>query len=152
MQIPAKVDYGLRALLELTARGQPVSAETVAGAQGLPPKFLVSILSELKRAGLITTRRGTDGGYQLGRPPGEITVADVIRALDGPLAEVRGLRPEDTAYQGTAAHLQQLWIATRASLRNVLEHVTLDDIATGKLPTQVTRLVADPDAWHARAR
>ncbi len=150
MHIPAKVDYGMRALLELAQSGEPSTSEALAGAQQLPPKFLVAILNDLRRSGLVTSQRGVDGGYRLARPPSKITVADVMRALDGPLAEVRGLRPEMTAYDGAAEHLQDVWVAARASLRGVLERVTLEDVVRGRFPAPVARLVADPDAWVPR--
>jgi Rrf2 family protein len=152
MHIPAKVDYAMRALLELSQHGEPATAETLAHAQNLPPKFLTSILNDLRRAGLVTSRRGLEGGYRLSRPPGEIAVADVMRAIDGPLAEVHGLRPEMTTYQGAAQHLQEVWIATRASLRAVLETTTLDHVIKGQLPKPVAKLVANPDSWLPRVR
>ncbi len=152
MHIPAKVDYGMRAVLELARRGEPATGEALAQAQGLPAKFLAAIMNDLRRAGLVSSQRGTEGGYRLSRPPGQISVADVMRALDGPLAEVRGLRPEMTAYEGAAEYLQDVWVATRASLRAVLERVTLEDVVKGKLPAPVARLVADPDAWEPRIR
>lgn len=148
VHIPAKVDYGLRALLSLAAAGAPKTTEQLAADQGLPPRFLGAILAELRRAGLVASQRGADGGYRLARPPAEITCADVIRVLDGPLAEVRGYRPEATSYEGPASHLQEVWVAVRAALRQVLEQVTLEDIASGKLPRHVERLTADPDAWQ----
>jgi Rrf2 family protein len=152
MHIPAKVDYGMRALLELASRDEPATGESLARAQGLPAKFLAAIMNDLRRAGLVHSQRGLEGGYRLGRPANQITAADVMRALDGPLAEVRGLRPEMTAYEGSAARLQDLWVATRASLRAVLERVTLEDMVKGKLPGHIARLVADPDAWEPRVR
>jgi Rrf2 family protein len=152
VHIPAKVDYGMRALLTLTQRGEPATAESLATAQALPAKFLGSILNDLRRAGIVASQRGADGGYRLARPPEAISVADVMRALDGPLAEVRGLRPEDTRYDGAAAHLQDVWVAVRASMRAVLEQVTLDDVVRGRLPRSVARLTEDPDAWVARVR
>ena len=152
VHIPAKVDYGMRALLELACADAPATGESLARAQGLPGKFLAAILNDLRRAGLVSSQRGLEGGYRLGRPAGQITAADVFRALDGPLAEVRGLRPEMTSYEGAAAHLQEIWIATRASLRAVLEQVTLDDIVKGKLPDHIARLAADPDSWEPRVR
>jgi Rrf2 family protein len=148
VHIPAKVDYGLRALLALAAASEPQTAELLAAEQQLPPRFLGAILSELRRAGLVASQRGADGGYRLARPAATITVADVIRALDGPLAEVRGYRPEATFYDGAAENLRAVWVAVRASLRSVLEHVTLADIVTGKLPKSIARLTADPDAWE----
>lgn len=148
MHIPAKVDYGLRALLSLAAAGKPQTADELAAAQGLPSRFLGAILADLRRAGLVASQRGAEGGYRLARPPGQITLAEVIRVLDGPLAEVRGYRPEATSYDGAAAHLQQVWVAVRASLRQVLEHVTLAEVVSGKLPKSLLRLTADPDAWE----
>lgn len=147
VHIPAKVDYGLRALLSLAAAGSPQTTEQLAEDQGLPPRFLGAILAELRRAGLVASQRGAEGGYRLARSPSEITCADVIRVLDGPLAEVRGYRPEATRYEGSSEHLQKVWVAVRASLRQVLEHVTLADIANGKLPKNVERLTEDPEAW-----
>jgi Rrf2 family protein len=148
VHIPAKVDYGLRALLSLAVAGVPQTADTLAADQGLPPRFLGAILADLRRAGLVASQRGADGGYRLARPPEDITVAEVIRALDGPLAEVRGFRPEATSYDGAAEHLQQVWVAVRGSLRQVLENVTLAQVASGKLPKTVVKLTADPDAWE----
>jgi Rrf2 family protein len=149
MHIPAKVDYGIRALLALAAGGTPQTAESLAGEQGLPPRFLGAILADLRRAGIVASQRGAEGGYRLVREPGAVTIADVIRALDGPLAEVRGYRPEVTNYDGAAENLQQVWVAVRASLRSVLENVTLADVIAGKLPANVETLVTDPDAWIA---
>ena len=149
VQIPAKADYGIRALLTLANATSSVSAEHLAAEQGLPPRFLGAILADLRRAGVVASQRGAEGGYRLAREPGAITIADVIRALDGPLAEVRGFRPEATTYDGAAEHLQQVWVAVRASLRDVLEKVTLTDVLTGELPAHVQRLVGDPDAWVA---
>ena len=150
VHIPAKVDYGMRALLALAETGDPSTAEDLAEAQGLPPKFLGAILNDLRRAGLVASRRGSEGGYRLARPARDITVADVMRALDGPLAEVRGLRPEAAHYVGAAEHLQDVWVAVRAGLRRVLDTVTLDDVVRGKLPRPVAKLLDDPDAWAPR--
>lgn len=150
MHIPAKVDYGMRALLTLAALGDPATSEDLAEAQGLPAKFLGSILTDLRRAGLVSSQRGAEGGYRLGRPANRITVADVMRALDGPLAEVRGERPESAVYGGAAEHLQEVWVAVRAALRGVLEQVTLEDVVRGRLPRSVARLTEDPDAWTPR--
>lgn len=152
MHIPAKVDYGMRALLELAVIEGPATGESLANAQGLPPKFLAAILNDLRRSGMVASQRGLEGGYRLSKLPSEITVADVVRVLDGPLAEVRGLRPEMTSYTGAAEHLQDVWVAARASLRSVLEHVTLEDVVKGKLPPRIARLVADPDSWVPRVR
>ena len=131
MRVSAKVDYALRALLELAAAPPPgqVSAERLAMAQAIPPKFLENILLELRRGEIVISQRGVDGGYRLARPAGEISVADVIRALEGPIASVRGVRPEELEYTGNARRLQPLWIELRASMRDVLEGTTLADLA-----------------------
>jgi Rrf2 family protein len=150
MRVSAKADYALRAAAELAAaegRG-PVKGEQLARAQEIPPKFLENILLELKHAGLVRSQRGVEGGYWLARPAAEITLAEVIRAVEGPLANVRGTRPESVEYRGAAEPLRQVWIAVRASLRNVLESVTLADIAGGELPASLDDLVADPEAWR----
>jgi Rrf2 family protein len=149
--ISAKVDYAVRALCTLAdADGKPVTAEMLAKSQRLPAKFLESILNDMRRAGLLLSQRGADGGYRLARPAASITVAEVIRPLDGPLAEVRGLRPEATEYDGSAQHLQEVWVAVRASLRSVLEKVTIADIVSGELPKSVHKMTTDPDAWLSR--
>jgi Rrf2 family protein len=127
-----------------------MTAEAVATDQGLPGKFLGVILNDLRRAGILVSHRGREAGYNLARPASEITLADVIRALEGPLAQVRGVRPETATYQGAAQHLQDAWIAVRASLRAVLEHMTIEQVATGQLSPEVAQLVADPDNWVAR--
>lgn len=150
VQISAKVDYGVRALLVLAASAEPMTAEAIAQDQGLPAKFLGVILNELRRAGIVVSHRGREAGYNLGRPAAEITLADVIRALEGPLAQVRGLRPETATYQGAAQHLQEAWVAVRASLRAVLENVSIENVVKGELPKGVAELVSEPDAWVAR--
>jgi Rrf2 family protein len=151
VHIPAKVDYAMRALLTLAAAdGVPSTADELASAQRLPSKFLGSILNDLRRAGIVASQRGAEGGYRLARPANSITLADVMRALDGPLAEVRGLRPEAAQYEGAAVRLQDVWVAVRASLRNVLDHITLEDVVKGRLPRSVAKLTADPDAWLPR--
>lgn len=122
-------------------------AEQIARAQEIPPKFLESILLQLRRAGIVNAQRGPDGGYWLARPANEISLAQVIRAIDGPLAHIRGQRPEDLGYRGAAAALQEVWIALRASERQILELVTLADVATGQLPDRVRELAEDPAAW-----
>lgn len=140
----------MRALVVLASSGQErVSCEALAEAQQIPTRFLEGILNQLRRAGIVASRRGNEGGYLLSRPAKDVTVADVIRALDGPLAEVRGMRPEQSEYKGPVEPLQTVWVAARASLRNVLEHVSVGDIATGRLPRKVTRLADDPDAWKS---
>ena len=152
MYISAKVDYGTRALLALAVAPQdtPVKGEVLAAAQDLPVRFVENILVELRRAGLVNSQRGADGGYRLAQPADAISIAAVIRALEGPLADVRGLRPEDARYQGPAEHLRDVWVALRAALRLVLESVTLADVAQGRLPAAVTELLEDPEAWHRR--
>ena len=151
MYISAKVDYATRVLLTLAASdGKPIRGETLALEQGLPVRFVENTLVELRRAGLVTSQRGADGGYRLGRPASEISVADVIRTLEGPLAEVHGLRPDQRSYEGAAEHLQEVWVALRASMRSVLEQVTLEHIVKGKLPARVAKLVSDPDSWQPR--
>jgi len=151
MRISAKADYAMRAALELAvAEDPPVKGERIAAAQGIPLKFLEHILIDLRHAGLVVSQRGPEGGYRLDRPPGEISVADVIRAVDGPLAAVRGERPETMSYDGPAEELLPVWIALRASVRGVLENVTLADIATGKLPAAVGELARERDAWKRR--
>lgn len=140
----------MRALVVLAGSGEErVSCEALAEAQQIPTRFLEGILNQLRRAGIVASRRGNEGGYLLSRPARDIMVADVIRALDGPLAEVRGMRPEQSEYKGPVEPLQTVWVAARASLRNVLEHVSVGDIATGRLPRRVTRLADDPDAWKS---
>jgi Rrf2 family protein len=153
MRISAKADYAVRACIELAlASGgeRATKGETVATAQGIPMKFLENILGDLRHAGLVRSQRGADGGYWLNRPPTEVSVADIIRAVDGPLASVRGQRPEDVPYSGSAAPLQQVWIAVRHNLRAVLETVTLADLATDGLPAGIAKLADDPEAWVTR--
>jgi Rrf2 family protein len=152
MRITAKADYAVRAAAELAAAesdGALVKGEHLARSQSIPQNFLENILTELRRAGIVRTRRGADGGYQLARPAAEITVAEVLRAVEGPLAAVQGNRPEVLEYEGAAAHLPEVWIALRASLRSVLEHVTLADLASGKLPAVVKERTRLKDSWRA---
>jgi Rrf2 family protein len=151
VQITAKADYAVRALLEIADKGgQPVKGERIAEAHDIPPKFLESILSEMRQAGLVLSRRGADGGYWLAKAPSGVTIADVIRAADGPLALVRGDRPESVTYEGPAERLTEVWVAVRASLRAVLEEVTLADVLANRLPGQVTALLNDPGADRRR--
>lgn len=148
MRVSAKADYAIRAAVELAASGEgPVKGDRIAKAQEIPPNFLENILSDLRNAGLVASRRGADGGYWLARPADTVSLADVIRAVDGPLANVRGVRSEQIEYQGSAEKLRDVWVAVRASLRGVLETVTLADLARGELPASVAALAADPDAW-----
>jgi Rrf2 family protein len=150
VQIPAKVDYAIRALLSLAASDSSLTTEQLAAEQHLPSKFLGAILSDLRRGGVVSSQRGADGGFRLARPASDITIAEVLRVLGGPIAGVRGLLPESLEYEGAATHLRDVWIALRGSLRQVLEHVTLADIVSGQLPVDVTRFTDDPDAWHVR--
>jgi Rrf2 family protein len=152
VRISAKTDYAVRAAAELAAahEGQWVKTENVSTAQDIPLPFLLNILAELRTAGLVRSRRGVDGGYQLARPATELTVADVIRAVDGPLANIAGSRPEEVEYSGAAVALRSTWVALRATMRSVLESVTLADLAAGNLPATVGDLLVDDDVWQAR--
>ncbi|MGB2756696.1 MAG: Rrf2 family transcriptional regulator [Acidimicrobiia bacterium] len=152
MYISARADYVTRALLVLAAApdGGPVTAASIAEQQHMPQKFVENSLVDLKKSGLVSSVRGNAGGFKLARPAAEITVADIIRAVDGPLAEIRGERPETMVYEGPAEHLQHVWVAVRASLRAVLEHVTLEQIVGGELPPPTTQFSDDPDAWIRR--
>jgi len=155
MHVSAKADYGMRALLELTSAWEEnptrlVKGEVIATAQDIPLKFLEGILRQLRQYGIIASQRGAEGGYRLDRNPQDVTIADVVRALDGPLAAVRGQRPEDLDYSGASEHLREVWIAVRASMRHVLEHISLADVAAGTLPTTITDLLAEPGAWQRR--
>ncbi|RFU38867.1 Rrf2 family transcriptional regulator [Actinomadura logoneensis] len=150
MRLSARVDYALRAAAELAVAGsKPVTAVQLAEAQQIPPKFLENILGQLRRSGLVRSQRGPEGGYWLARPADRIALADLIRAIDGPLLGVRGERPEHVGYEGPAASLQDVWIALRASERAILEQVTLAHIASGELPEQVRKLTEDPAAWES---
>jgi Rrf2 family protein len=146
----AKADYAVRAAVELAAVGGMVTADQLAQAQSIPVNFLENILRDLRRSGLVESRRGQQGGYLLARPADKISIADVIRAVEGPLANVRGLSPDQLGYEGSAARLREVWVALRASVRNVLEQVTLADVARGELPPHVEELTRDADAWARR--
>lgn len=152
MKITAKADYAVRAALELAAapEGERVKGPRLAEAQDVPPQFLEQILHDLKKAGLVKTKRGARGGYILALPPEEINLADVIRAVEGPLADIHDLSPEETDYSGAAARLSEVWIAVRASLRSVLEEVTLAELSAGRLPDSVVDLLDEPEAWQTR--
>jgi Rrf2 family protein len=154
VRVSAKADYAVRAAVELAAAdpSAPLKAERIADAQDIPIKFLETILLELKHAGIVRSQRGPDGGYTLARPAKDISIADVIRAVDGPLANVRGDRPENQHYRGAAEHLTDVWIAVRAALREILESTTLADLAAGALPARVTELSQDPEAWVSLGR
>jgi Rrf2 family protein len=152
MRISHKVDYGVRVMTsiaehELDHPGVPVTRQALAERDDLPPGFLVDILGQLRTAQLLRSQRGGDGGWSLARPADQITVADVIRALEGPLASVRGVRPHELAEQGGREPFISMWVAVRAALRSVLEAVTIAHLATGELPEPVTRLAADADSW-----
>jgi len=148
MRVSAKADYAIRAAVELAAAGEgPVKGDRIATAQSIPPNFLENILADLRNAGIVGSRRGAEGGYWLARPADEVSLADVIRAVDGPLANVRGVRSDQLSYDGSAEALADVWIAVRASLRAVLEQVSLAEVARGELPDHVRQLAADPDAW-----
>ncbi len=153
VEITAKTEYAVRAMLQLAEAAEPelpVSVDALAQAQGLPRKFLEAILADLRRAELVISTKGARGGYRLVRPASEIPVGAVFRAVDGPLAEVRGRRPHQTAYDGVAEHLPVLWVAVRSSLRRVLDETSLEQLRSGELPDHVRRLADEPDAWLSR--
>jgi Rrf2 family protein len=152
MHVTAKADYAVRAVVELAAGSQdsPRKVDEVAQAQGIPVSFLENILTQLRSAGLVRSQRGPEGGYWLAKPAEEVNLAQVIRAVEGPLVGVRGLRPEEVSYTGSAESLQQVWLALRANLRKVLEHVTLADVASGKLPKDIVALTKQEEAWETR--
>lgn len=150
MRVSAKADYAVRACAELAAspHGEPVRAEDLAVSQGLPVSFLERILGDLRRAGVVASVRGRAGGYRLVRPAEEVTLADVFRAVDGPLVTVRDERPPSLAYDGAAAGLLDVWVALRASVRDVLDVVTVADVVRRDLPPGVRALAARADAWE----
>ncbi|MFF7301177.1 Rrf2 family transcriptional regulator [Streptomyces sp. NPDC008265] len=149
MRISARADYAVRAALQLAASqdGGPVKAEAIADAQDIPHKFLEGILNDMRRGGLVLSQRGGNGGYRLAKPAGDISIADVIRVVDGPLVSVRGVRPPDLSYTGPAQALLPLWIALRSNVREILEGVSLADVASSELPADVSALTHVPDAW-----
>jgi Rrf2 family protein len=151
MRVTAKSDYALRALIEIARRndGAPVSAEELGRLQDIPHGFLQAILADLRRAGVVIAQRGQSGGWRLNKDAGDVSVADVIRAVDGPLVSVYGLRPEAVEYNAAAAVLQHVWIAGRSSLRDVFENVSVRQLADGKLPKAVSSRTADEDAWQS---
>ena len=150
MRITAKVDYAVRALVELAAADGPLKAEEIAERQHIPVRFLLNILGRLTLAGLTESRRGSEGGYRLALDPVDISIADVIRAVEGPLADVHDMPPEELDYPQPAAPLRDVWLATRAALRRILERVSVADIAAGTLPAHVADELADPESWHRR--
>src|SRR5215467_3340579 len=150
MRVSAKADYAVRAAAELAAAGEgPVKGEKLAEAQEIPLQFLEHILLELKHHGIVRARRGAKGGYWLARPADEVTIADVVRAVEGPIADVQSTPPEAIKYSGNSESLREVWVAVRASLRSVLEEVTLANLVSGELPPVVEELTSQPDAWHA---
>jgi Rrf2 family protein len=156
MRISAKVDYAVRAAAELAVRSPgrtsgATTGETLGDAQGIPTKYLENILAELRRSGIVGSRRGADGGYWLARPADEVSIADIVRAVEGPLADVRGEAPEDLSYEGPAQPLERVWIATRASIRQVLEATTLAHLVADQLPDHVAELLTDESAWTRRS-
>jgi Rrf2 family protein len=151
MRISAKVDYAVRAAVELAAAGDdPIKGDVIAEAQGIPLKFLENILGELKHSGIVASRRGAHGGYWLAKDANEVSLADIVRAVEGPLATVRGQGPESLEYQGGAAPLQKVWIALRANLRAVMDTTTLADVVAGELPDEVRELSEPAEAWSPR--
>jgi Rrf2 family protein len=152
VRISAKADYAVRAAVELAGAEdeKPVKAERIATAQEIPLNFLENILGELRHAGIVRSHRGAEGGFRLAKPPDQVTIADIIRAVEGPLASVRGGPPEEISYPGRSAALPRVWIAVRANLRKVVEHVTVADVAGGTLPGPIDQLAEDPDAWVTR--
>jgi len=150
VRVSAKSDYALRALIEIAGRtdGTPVSAEEIGRLQGIPHGFLQAILADLRRASVVVSQRGQSGGWRLARPATEVTIADVIRAVDGPLVSVYGLRPESVSYNEAAMVLQHVWIAARSSLRDVFEGVSIQNLADGRLPRPVAAMTRDEDAWR----
>lgn len=151
MQVTAKVDYAVRATLELAASdGGRVTRDELATAQDIPRRYLEAVLAQLRQAGIVVGQRGSSGGYTLGRPADEITIAEIVRAVDGPLALVQGKRPENVSYEGNSENLADLWVGLRAAMRSVMESVTIDDVLRGDFPDDVQLLVAEPDSWEPR--
>jgi Rrf2 family protein len=152
MHVTAKADYAVRAVIELASSSQesPRKVDEVAQAQHIPVSFLENILTQLRSSGVVRSQRGPEGGYWLAHPPEDISLADVIRAVEGPLVGVRGQRPEEVEYTGSAESLRQVWVAVRANLRNVLENVTVADVASARLPKEVIALTRGEEAWEAR--
>ena len=152
MRVSAKSDYALRALIEMASRadGRAVSAEELGRLQEIPHGFLQAILADLRRAGVVRAQRGAEGGYTLSQAPRDVTIGQILRAVDGPLAGVRGLRPEETRYEGAAENLPNLWVAVRAAVREVVDEVSLAELISGRMPAHVRKLTTRPDAWQPR--
>ena len=151
VQISARGDYAVRAALSL-AKAHPslMSAQAIAQDQDMPRKFLEAVLADLRRAGVVRAQRGAEGGYTLSQPPRDVTVGQILRAVDGPLAGVRGMRPEETKYSGAAENLPNLWVAVRSAVREVLDEVSLPELLSGRMPAHVRKLTTRPDAWQPR--
>ena len=153
MRVSARADYALRAAAELATAGDGLlKREVIAERQRIPVEFLESVLLALKHAGIVQSQRGASGGFRLARPAADISLGDVIRAVDGPMSDVRGDRAEDIEYPGPARRLQDIWIAVRASLREVLDGTSVDDLVRGKMPKRVRQLTEDPEAWTSLGR
>ena len=153
MRVSARADYAIRAAAELAAAGDGLlKRDAIAERQQIPVEFLESVLLALKHNGIIQSQRGANGGFRLGRPATEISLGDIVRAVDGPMSNVRGARPETVAYAGPAENLQKIWIAVRASLRSILDRTSLDELVRGQLPEHVLALTEIPDAWTSLAR
>lgn len=152
MRVSAAVDYAVRAAVVLATapEGTLVKGDVIADGQGMSFRYCEQLCAALRKAGLVVSQRGTEGGYRLARPADQIVVADIVRAVDGPLGEVRGLAPEDVDYPAPADHVRDVWVATRSALRSVLEHVTLADVAAGALPAAIQAMLAEPEAWERR--
>lgn len=151
MQISARGDYAVRAALSLAAAYPSLlSAQAIAQEQDMPRKFLEAVLADLRRGGIVRAQRGAEGGYALAQPPRDIAIGAILRAVDGPLAGVRGLRPEETRYDGAAENLPRLWVAVRAAVRDVVDEVSLADLVSGRMPAHVRKLTTRPDAWEPR--
>lgn len=151
MHVSAKGDYAARAVVALAARyPEKASAQALAEAHDMPRKFLEAVLADLKRAAIVSSTRGAEGGYALRRPPGKITLGEVLRAIDGPLADIHGLRPDEVEYPEEFRHLQEVWIAARSAVRMVLDEVTLDQIVSGDFPDEIEKLFTGDDAWTPR--
>jgi Rrf2 family protein len=151
VQISARGDYAVRAALSL-AHTYPslMSAQAIAQDQEMPRKFLEAVLADLRRAGVVRAQRGAEGGYTLSQPPRDVTIGQILRAVDGPLAGVRGMRPEETQYSGAAENLPNLWVAVRSAVREVVDEVSLAELISGRMPAHVRKLTTRPDAWQPR--
>ena len=152
MRVSAKADYAVRAMIAIASAGadKPVKGEAIAEAQEIPLRFLENILGELRHAGLVQSRRGMEGGYWLARPSDDITLAEVIRDVEGPLATVRGEPPDELSFKGEATPLKEVWLALRANIREILESVTIADVVSGDLPEPVKAIASHPEVWHTR--